>query len=113
MASYYCSNAGRAVLCLTFCRQNQVANKPNPATAIKTLYYIFRIHIFNTDTEAMITKAMAGRELSLWPGTKFAMSTDEGKALRGTPHGGGASFLLAQHKNQRSDALHQRPRTSH
>ena len=68
--------------------------------AMKRLKYVFRIHITHDTTRAVIDKVLGGDQLAVWPGKYFDMSTREGKALLGTPHGFGPSWLLVQHKEQ-------------
>ena len=64
--------------------------------------YIFRTPVENANTEALIQKALSNvkKELDLWPGVDFEMSTDEGKAILGSPNGAGCAYLLLQHKAQ-------------
>ncbi|KAL9611048.1 MAG: hypothetical protein Q9167_004295 [Letrouitia subvulpina] len=63
-----------------------------------TLRYIFRVNVVTEDTKAIINLANdlePGPELDLpWPGRTFDMSSDEGKALLGTPHGVGIAYLI-------------------
>lgn len=50
----------------------------------------------------MIDQALAntGTSLSHYPGTVFSMTSDAGKAIMGTPNGGGVAWFLVDHKNQ-------------
>ena len=67
---------------------------------MQNLRYVFRMQISNADTESIVKRVMGDVATSVWPGKTFRMTTDEGKALLGTPHGSGIAWLLAQHKKQ-------------
>ncbi|MCJ1302767.1 hypothetical protein MMC08_005572 [Hypocenomyce scalaris] len=79
-------------------------NNANP-NGIK---YFFRWHINDaTSTQPIINQAVGitvaggangADQLKPWPGTKFTMDTDQGKALLGTPHGYGIAYFLIQHQ---------------
>jgi hypothetical protein len=72
------------------------------------LKYLIRIHIVNPDT-LNILKTVCGGPCPAWPGTSFDINQKKksgvlidqnGLALLGTPNGGGAAWLLINHKQQ-------------
>ncbi|KAK2592781.1 hypothetical protein QQS21_009524 [Conoideocrella luteorostrata] len=69
-----------------------------------SLKYIFRAHIVNQNTYDVVADAVELRGRKKIPSWKnritIPMSTPEGKAILGTPHGAGAAYLLIQHKMQ-------------
>ncbi|KAJ5663783.1 hypothetical protein N7507_004514 [Penicillium longicatenatum] len=69
---------------------------------LRNIKYLIRFHIVNTNTKAMINQALTitGTSLTHYPGTVFPMSSDAGKAILGTPNGGGVAWFLVDHKNQ-------------
>lgn len=68
--------------------------------AMQRLNFVFRLRIDNAETNRIIGQVMGNQTIDLWPGKYIAMTADGGKAMLGTPHGAGVSWLLAQHKNQ-------------
>lgn len=62
------------------------------------LRFIFRGKITNQETRRIMKQAMGLSESDVlklaWPGKKFDMSTDKGKALLGTGHGSSVAYLL-------------------
>ena len=80
--------------------QNFQQKQAEPEARMQNLRYVFRMQIANVDTESIVSRVMGGVAASVWPGKTFKMTTDEGKALLGTPHGSGIAWLLAQHKKQ-------------
>ena len=71
---------------------------------IQNVQYIIRAHVVNPDTQGTVFTALRsiGRtQLPSWNDhVTFPMSTDEGKAILGTPNGAGCGYLIAQHKSQ-------------
>lgn len=65
--------------------------------------YIFRLTIQNTATCSILNKIMTKHNYptyNLWPGKTFSVTSEEGKAIVGTPNGAGVAWLLAQHKKE-------------
>jgi hypothetical protein len=77
---------------------------------IPDLKYIIRSHIQNADCVGIIKsnilptlRQKLNRRTSwlpMWPGIDFDMTSEEAKALLGTPNGSGVAWLLAQHKEE-------------
>ena len=67
---------------------------------ISGLKYVIRYDIVNVDTAEIIEEAVGDSSRILWPGVTISMSTEEGRAILGTPNGAGVAFLLATHKVQ-------------
>ena len=69
---------------------------------IKGLKYIFRHHITNANTLAVILEVLEkrGEQAKPWPGLQISMTERDAWALLGTPNGVGAAWLLIQHKEQ-------------
>ncbi|KAL8695434.1 MAG: hypothetical protein Q9218_000012 [Villophora microphyllina] len=67
------------------------------------LRYIFRDNVINNDTKGVIDQVFKIPSYSFdlkWPGKTFDVATtDDGKALLGTPHGSGIAWILADHKD--------------
>ena len=76
----------------------QWSHLPSPAP----INYIIKSPCENSDTQAIVARALknTGGTLETWPGTTFSMTSDEGKAILGSPNGFGAGYLLVQHKSQ-------------
>lgn len=68
---------------------------------LRNIKYFFRWHIVNTNTKFIISEALkrTGQTLSKWPGTEFSMTSEEGKAILGTPNGGGVAWFIVDHKD--------------
>ncbi|RDW59246.1 hypothetical protein BP5796_12170 [Coleophoma crateriformis] len=67
----------------------------------RSLKYFVRYHIINAESQGIIDHALqnVGATLQPWPnGHTFPMTTDEGKAILGSPNGRGVAFFLYQHK---------------
>ncbi|KAF9885830.1 hypothetical protein FE257_012302 [Aspergillus nanangensis] len=64
---------------------------------VKNLKYFFRHHVINTQSKR-IALEVAGGAIPEWPGVSYDMSTDQGKAILGTPNGSGVAFFLINHK---------------
>ncbi|KAJ5632141.1 hypothetical protein N7490_008480 [Penicillium lividum] len=76
--------------------------------SVGNLKYIIRTHIANLDT-LNILKIVCGGPCPAWPGTSFDINqkkksgvliNQNGLALLGTPNGGGAAWILINHKQQ-------------
>ncbi|RAL15381.1 uncharacterized protein BO97DRAFT_460918 [Aspergillus homomorphus CBS 101889] len=71
--------------------------------AVNSIRHIFHSTISNSDTRDIIKQVLArtGRPLGVWdrPVT-FAMDSEEGRAILGTPNGSTVGFFLAQHKEE-------------
>ncbi|KAJ5565315.1 hypothetical protein N7513_001557 [Penicillium frequentans] len=77
-------------------------------SSVGNLKYLIRTHIVNLDT-LNILKIVCGGPCPAWPGTSFDINqkkksgvliNQNGLALLGTPNGGGAAWLLINHKQQ-------------
>lgn len=85
---------------------------------MSSLNWFIRYHIANDDTNFIISQVLSklGKTASAWPGISVPLSTgkhasrrlsdllnltrctsDNGKALLGTPNGAGVAFFLGQH----------------
>jgi hypothetical protein len=66
----------------------------------KDLRFVFRSPVANTEAQWLISRAfrLSGKELSIWPGVEFDMTTAEGKAILSSPNGAGVAYLLFTHK---------------
>jgi hypothetical protein len=84
---------------VTFLTWARFAQNPKE---LRNLKYFFRNHIINDDTKNIINEALrrTGQSLSEWPGVEFSMTSDEGKAILGTPNGGGVAWFLVDHKKE-------------
>ena len=70
---------------------------------IQNIQYIFQFDISNDDTNDIVDQAVLNVDpqgIGGWPGHVLPMSTNEGKAILGTPNGNGQAWLLATHKAQ-------------
>ncbi|KAJ5810577.1 uncharacterized protein N7503_002795 [Penicillium pulvis] len=76
--------------------------------SVGNLKYLIRTHIVNPDT-LNILKTVCGGPCPAWPGMSFDINqkkkggvlvNQNGLALLGTPNGGGAAWLLINHKQQ-------------
>lgn len=68
----------------------------------KNLRFIFRGKITNQQTIDIMKQTGLSKPGKLdltWPGKKFDMSTDQGKALLGTDHGSSIAYLLITGKD--------------
>jgi hypothetical protein len=74
---------------------------------IKELKWVFRYEITNPTTIDVLREACQGVEVEKlkWPGKKFSMHEEEGKAMLGAPNGVGVAWLLATHKEQFGDLM--------
>ncbi|KAL8703780.1 MAG: hypothetical protein Q9201_003045 [Fulgogasparrea decipioides] len=67
------------------------------------LRYIFRDNVINNDTKSVIDQVFKIPSYSFdlkWPGETFDVATtDDGKALLGTPHGAGIAWMLADNRD--------------
>lgn len=75
-------------------------NRNNPN--VRNIRYFFMLGISNDVTNQLIARCLqnVGKELQEWPGVTFATSTDEGRALLGSPNGAVFAYFLMQHKAQ-------------
>ncbi|KAK4542065.1 hypothetical protein LTR36_007096 [Oleoguttula mirabilis] len=73
-------------------------------TDVRSLKYIFRSNIVNDVTRNVIFAALAKSGIKTgpppWPGKKYSMDSEEGKALLGTPNGNGVAWILFSHRAQ-------------
>lgn len=67
---------------------------------VGNLNYIFRVQIVNDNTNFIVSKALGSTSVDVWPGKEFSMDMDQGKALLGTPNGGGVAWFLINHQAQ-------------
>ena len=66
-------------------------------TSPGSLKYVFRSWIVNADTLAILNQALQNANVAPprpWPGQEFSMSTEEGKALLGSPNGIAIGWML-------------------
>ena len=77
--------------------QMQAQNKDQDVSGLK---YVIRYDIVNDETADIIARAAGPRFRIAWPGATISMSTEQGRAILGTPNGVGVAFLLATHKAQ-------------
>ncbi|KAF1944916.1 hypothetical protein EJ02DRAFT_419969, partial [Clathrospora elynae] len=75
------------------------------AANVKNINYLMVAQIENKGTlvltrQALDTLAPKQSELSVWPGSEFAMGTKPGQALLGSPVGRWVGYFLMQHMNQ-------------
>ncbi|KAJ4390861.1 hypothetical protein N0V93_004460 [Gnomoniopsis smithogilvyi] len=74
------------------------------AAQVKNLKYVIRSLIINAQTKTRIQEALvkSGHKTTpVWKNAaKFAMTSDEGAGLLGSPNGSGVGFLIAGHKQQ-------------
>lgn len=65
-----------------------------------SLRYIYRKTVENDDAKHVIDEIYDahGIELEDWPGYRFNMDSDDGRALLGTPNGFGSAFFLLDHR---------------
>lgn len=74
------------------------------AAKVKGLKHVIRSVITNPQTRTRISEALtkSGHKTTpVWKNAaKFAMTTDEGAGLLGSPNGSGVGFLLAGHKSE-------------
>ncbi|KAJ5175657.1 uncharacterized protein N7482_001534 [Penicillium canariense] len=77
-------------------------------SSVANLKYLVRTHIINADTLSVM-KTVCGGPCPAWPGMVFDINqkksggvliNQNGLALLGTPNGGGAAWLLINHKQQ-------------
>ncbi|KAK5132539.1 hypothetical protein LTR08_008856 [Meristemomyces frigidus] len=68
----------------------------------KGLKTVMRSNVINKATQAVMWLALESVGITdgpkAWPGTKFDMSTDAGRAILGTPNGNGVGWLLFSHR---------------
>ncbi|ORX94814.1 hypothetical protein BCR34DRAFT_205657 [Clohesyomyces aquaticus] len=78
------------------------AARAGSADAAKNLKTVTIYRVSNEMTTAAIRRALDSRntQLSAFPGEQFDATSDEGKALIGSPNGVGVGYLLLQHKPQ-------------
>jgi hypothetical protein len=73
-------------------------------TELTSILYVMRSNIVNIESRNVIFQALqsAGRDNGprKWPGDTFDMTTEEGRAILGTPNGIGVAYLLSQHQKQ-------------
>jgi hypothetical protein len=72
---------------------------------LKNIKYFLVTMIINTETNQHVKRALQGLnppkdEANGWPGAKFDVDSDAGKALLGSPVGRWAGYFLMQHKRQ-------------
>ena len=69
---------------------------------INGLHYVSRVQISNSQTTALVDKALKddGQSVGSWPGHSFLPNSDGFQALLGSPNGGGVAWLLIYHKHQ-------------
>ncbi|GKZ29769.1 hypothetical protein AbraIFM66950_006399 [Aspergillus brasiliensis] len=77
-------------------------------SSVGNLKYLVRTHIVNPETKSVL-KIVCGGPCPAWPGETFDINqkkkggtliNQNGLALLGTPNGGGAAWLLINHKQQ-------------
>jgi hypothetical protein len=64
-------------------------------TSPAPIKYIFRLTIHHVPTYAILNKILKKHnrtQYELWPGMTFAIDSEEGKAILGTPNGAGAAW---------------------
>lgn len=69
---------------------------------VKNLKYLISLSVTNAESLSIIQRVLQSKNKatpSLWPGDKFDMTTDEGKALLGSPNGKRFGYLLTQRKD--------------
>ena len=73
-----------------------------PENNVANLRYFFTSLISSPDINGIIDTALTntGNISSVWPGITYSMSSDEGKAILGTPIGKIFGNMLATHKEQ-------------
>ncbi|GLA27018.1 hypothetical protein CBS147346_9370 [Aspergillus niger] len=89
---------------------NYAALAKSTGSSVTKLKYVIRTHIVNPDTKNVL-EVVCGGPCPSWPGTTFdinqkkkggVLENQNGLALLGTPNGGGAAWLLINHKQQLS-----------
>lgn len=64
---------------------------------VVNLKYFVHYHVINPHSKK-IALEVTNNGFPLWPGISYAMTSDEGKSILGTPNGAGVAFFLYQHK---------------
>lgn len=67
---------------------------------VENLNYVFRVQVVNDNTNFVVSKALGSTSVDAWPGKEFNMDTDQGRAILGTPNGGGVAWFLINHQAQ-------------
>ncbi|KAI2487463.1 Vacuolar amino acid transporter protein 1 [Pyrenophora tritici-repentis] len=80
-------------------------NRVHQDGGLDNIKYLFVMMIINKETNQYVKRALdtlspPKEEADGWAGNDFAMDTDEGKALLGSPVGRWAGYFLLQHKRQ-------------
>ncbi|KAG9387779.1 Vacuolar amino acid transporter protein 1 [Pyrenophora tritici-repentis] len=80
-------------------------NRVHQDGGLDNIKYLFFMMIINKETNQYVKRALdtlspPKEEADGWAGNDFAMDTDEGKALLGSPVGRWAGYFLLQHKRQ-------------
>ncbi|XPS70486.1 Mitochondrial import inner membrane translocase subunit tim8 [Ascochyta lentis] len=76
-----------------------------PGARVQGIKYFFVAMIINAETNRIVRRALLGlepprEEVGAWPGHEFAMESEAGRALLGSPVGRWAGYFLMQHKRQ-------------